>query len=67
MRTIITTCSLLLPFVDLCAAVCGNGMLESMLEPHLKSVEASTLDIGLSFLAFGCGYLLGFVLIGGVK
>jgi hypothetical protein len=50
MRTILKSLSLILPFVDLFAALCGNGMLESMLEPHLKSAGASTVDVGISFL-----------------
>jgi hypothetical protein len=41
---------LLLPFVDLFAALCGNGMLESMLEPHLNATGATTIDVGVSFL-----------------
>ena len=58
--------SLSLPFMDLFAALCGNGMLESMLEPHLKYAGASTVDVGVSFLIFGCCYMLGNVLFGGV-
>ena len=55
-----------MPFVDLFAALCGNGMLESMLEPHLREVGASTLDVGLSFLIFGCCYMLGNMFFGQV-
>ena len=67
MRTIISSLTLLLPFLDLFAALCGNGMLESMLEPHLKDSGASTIDVGVSFLVFGCCYMLGNVLFGGVR
>ena len=56
-----------MPFVDLFAALCGNGMLESMLEPHLRETGASTLDVGLSFLIFGCCYMLGNMFFGQVK
>ena len=56
-----------MPFVDLFAALCGNGMLESMLEPHLREVGASTLDVGLSFLIFGCCYMLGNMFFGHVR
>ena len=66
MRTIFGSFSLLLPFLDLFSALCGNGMLESMLEPHLKYAGASTVDVGVSFLVFGCCYMLGNVLFGGV-
>jgi len=65
MRTIITNPSLLMPFLDLFAALCGNGMLESMLEPHLKYAGAGTVAVGVSFLVFGCCYMLGNVLFGG--
>ena len=67
MRTIITNPSLLMPFLDLFAALCGNGMLESMLEPHLKFAGAGTVAVGVSFLVFGCCYMLGNVLFGGVS
>ena len=50
LRTFFKSLTLLLPFVDLFAALCGNGMLESMLEPHLSSAGASTIDVGVSFL-----------------
>ena len=55
-----------MPFLDLFAALCGNGMLESMLEPHLKYAGAGTVEVGVSFLVFGCCYMLGNVLFGGV-
>lgn len=67
MRVIFSSFSLLLPFVDLFAALCGNGMLEAMLEPYLTKFGASTIDIGVSFLVFGCCYMLGNVLFGGVS
>ena len=67
MTTIFSSLSLSLPFMDLFAALCGNGMLESMLEPHLKYAGASTVDVGVSFLIFGCCYMLGNVLFGGVN
>ncbi len=65
-RTLFSSLSLLLPFVDLFTALCGNGMLESMLEPHLRASGASTMDVGLSFLLFGCCYMLGNMFFGGV-
>ena len=66
MRTIASNWGTLLPFLDLFAALCGNGMLESMLEPHLKYAGAGTVQVGVSFLVFGCCYMLGNVLFGGV-
>lgn len=63
-RTIISSPGLLFPFVDLFSALCGNGMLESMLEPHLREAGASTIDIGVSFLVFGLCYSIGNMLFG---
>ena len=56
-----------MPFIDLFAGLCGNGMLESMLEPHLRETGASTLDVGLSFLVFGCCYMVGNMFFGQVS
>ena len=49
----------LVPFVDFFSALCGNGMLESMLEPHLQSIGSSTIDAGITFLIFGYWYMVG--------
>ena len=57
----------MLPFVDVFAALCGIGMVESMSEPHLKSAGASTLDVGISFLVLGCCYMVGNVFLGQVS
>ena len=56
----------MMPFVDLFAGLCGVGMIESMLEPHLRETGASTLTIGLSFLGFGCCYMIGNIVFGRV-
>ena len=37
----------------------GNGMLESMLEPHLKAYGAGTSGVGVTFTIFGICYVLG--------
>ena len=63
-RTIVTSPALLFPFVDLFSALCGNGMMESMLEPHLRETNASTIEVGASFLGFGCSYSIGSMLFG---
>ena len=66
-RSVLKSPTLFLPFVDLFAALCGNGMLESMLEPHLRnSTHAATMDVGVAFLIFGCCYMLGSMLFGTV-
>ena len=57
----------MLPFVDLFSALCGNGMLESMLEPHLRSVGSTTIDVGVTFLIYGCCYMIGNMFFGTVS
>ena len=65
--TIITTPSLLLPFIDIFSALCGNGMLESMLAPHLRETGATTIGIGVSFVVFGCCFIIGSTFFGFVS
>ena len=57
---------LMLSFLDLFGGLCGVGMIESMSEPHLREAGASTLGIGLSFLAFGCCHMAGNMVFGQV-
>ena len=57
---------LMIPFLDLFAGLCGVGMIESMLEPHLRESGASTMGVGLSFLAFGFCHMAGAMLLGQV-
>ena len=57
---------MLMPFLDLFAAMCGNGMLESMLEPHLKDYGASEMDVGITFLVYGCLYMGASLIVGQV-
>ena len=59
MCDILTNISLLLTFFDLFLAMFGNGMLESMLEPHLKAYGAGTSGVGMTFTIFGICYVLG--------
>jgi hypothetical protein len=67
MQTIFTSFSLILPFIDLFVALCGTGMLESMLEPHLKFAGASTVEVGVSFIVFGSCYMMSQMFIGAVS
>ena len=57
---------IMMPFLDLFAGLCAVGMIESMSEPHLRDTGASTLDIGLSFLGFGCCHMVGSMIFGQV-
>ena len=47
-----------MPFLDNFICFCGNGMIESMLEPHLKdSAGANQTEVGLTFLILGGVYM----------
>ena len=49
--------SLFFPFVDNFTCFCGNGMVESMLEPHLKNYAgASQFEVSMTFLILGGCY-----------
>ena len=50
--------SILLPYLDNFFCFCGNGMIESMLEPHLKRKAGATqADVGVTFLILGGVYM----------
>ena len=36
----------------------GNGMIESMLEPHLRSTGATQSQVGITFLILGGVYMV---------
>jgi len=58
MKEIVTSPSILLPYFDAFLCSSGVGMIESMLEPHLKSkAGASQTDVGLTFLIIGGVYM----------
>ena len=44
---------MLMPFVDNFVCFFGNGMIVSMLEPHLNSVGATINQVGIVFLVQG--------------
>ena len=47
-----------MPFLDNFICFCGNGMIESMLEPHLKDAAGATqTEVGLTFLILGGVYM----------
>ncbi len=59
---------ILFPFLDNFICFCGNGMIESMLEPHLKSAAGATqLQIGITFLILGGTYMVTTPLAGYVS
>jgi hypothetical protein len=56
-----------MPFIDNFICFCGDGMIESMLEPHMKvTAGSSQLDVGVAFIILGavymsCSIIAGFV------
>jgi len=59
LRGIAKSPSILLPYLDNFFCFCGNGMIESMLEPHLKRKAGATqADVGVTFLILGGVYML---------
>ena len=59
--------SIFMPFVDNFFAFCGNGMIESMMEPHLKDAGATQTQVGYSFLLNGLVYMITSPIIGFVS
>jgi len=50
--------SIFMPFIDNFICFCGDGMIESMLEPHMKDEAGSSqIDVGVAFLILGGLYM----------
>ena len=59
---------LFLPFLDIFFCFFGNGMIESMLEPHLRTAaNASQSEIGITFLILGGSYMVATPVMGFVS
>ena len=57
-----------MPFIDNFIVFCGDGMIESMLEPHMKDAAgASQLDVGVAFLILGGLYMTSSLIAGFVS
>jgi hypothetical protein len=57
-----------MPFIDNFICICGNGMIESMLEPHMiNEAGSSQLDVGVTFFILGGFYMLGAITTGYVS
>jgi predicted MFS family arabinose efflux permease len=51
--------SILIPYLDNCISLAGCGMIESMLEPYMKTyTDASQTDVGNTFLVMGAIYMV---------
>ena len=59
--------SIFLPIIDNLICFFGNGMIESMLEPHLRSVGATQTEVGLTFLILGGVYMVTTPIAGYVR
>ena len=56
--------SIFLPFLDLLVCFFGNGMIASMLEPHLSEAGADSTQVGFTFLIFGAVFMVSAPLAG---
>ena len=57
--------SIFMPFFDNFLCFSGFGMIESMLQPHMKNnVKSSQLDVGMTFLILGGHYMVSSVITG---
>jgi predicted MFS family arabinose efflux permease len=57
--------SILIPFFHNFVCFCGFGMIESMLQPHIKNnAKSSQLDVGMTFLILGGHYMVSSVIAG---
>jgi hypothetical protein len=56
-----------MPFLDLLVCFFGNGMIASMLEPHLAEAGADPTQVGLTFLIFGAVFMVSTPLAGFVR
>ena len=57
-----------LPFLDIFFSFFGNGMIESMLEPHLREdANATQTEIGITFLLLGGPYMVASPIMGYVR
>lgn len=60
--------SILLPYLNNFLCICGSGMIESMLEPHMKNnAGADQVDVSNAFLIFGAFYMVFTPIIGYVR
>ena len=57
---------MLVPLIDVFVADFGFGMIDAMLEPHLRSIGASMADVGVVFLISGLAYCFGTLCTGQV-
>ena len=53
--------------IDNSATLFGIGMIDSMLEPHLKSFGATVTEVGVVFLVLAGAYLFGALFAGMVS
>ncbi|TRY80723.1 hypothetical protein TCAL_12990 [Tigriopus californicus] len=60
LTNVATSFSLTLPFVDNFALLCGNGMIESLLQPHMRKskAQATQFDVSMAFLIMSAFYIV---------
>ncbi|XP_059098021.1 uncharacterized protein LOC131892249 [Tigriopus californicus] len=67
-RNVIQSFSLSLPFLDKFILFCGNGMLESMLQPHMinSEAQATQFEVSMAFLIMATCYVVICPIVGHV-
>jgi hypothetical protein len=54
-----------MPVFDNFVCFCGFGMIESMLQSHMKNnAKSSQLDVGMTFLILGGHYMVSSIITG---
>ena len=62
---VVTNVSILMPHLDNAMCYAGFGMIESMLEPHMRqTVDATQRQVGNAFLISGVVYMFLTILVG---
>jgi len=56
--------SIFLPIIDNFLCFFGTGAIESMLEPHLRSIDATQYQVGLTFAIYGGVYVVSALISG---
>ena len=65
---VVSNVSILMPHLDNAMCYAGFGMIESMLEPHMRqTVDATQRQVGNAFLISGVVYMFLTILVGYVK
>ncbi|XP_059097668.1 MFS-type transporter SLC18B1-like [Tigriopus californicus] len=65
-KNVVTSFRLSLPFLDNFIIYCGNGMVDSMLQPHMRksAAQATQFQVSMAFLLMAAFYMLSTPVVG---